>query len=145
MDPAEVVRAAIASVPGAAALVALDVSAGVGPVLLDRSHFERVLVNLIDNAVRHGGGTVDVRIGRTERRLVVEIADHGPGLPPTIARAVLDRRHDSPDTALRPSGPGLGLTVTRSLVEVLEGTLRHGATPGGGATFVVELPYRDER
>jgi two-component system sensor histidine kinase KdpD len=145
MDPAEVVRSAIGSVPGAAPLVAVDVDARVGPVLLDRGHLERVLVNLIDNAVRHGGGTVDLTVARSEQRLVITIADRGPGLPPTIARAVLDRRHDSPDTALRPSGPGLGLTVTRSLVEGLEGTLHYETTPGGGATFVVELPYRDGR
>lgn len=144
-DVGEVVRSAIASVPGAAALVAVDADPAVGPVVLDRSHLERVLVNLLDNAVRHGRGPVELAIRRTAGCLAITIVDHGPGVPPTIARAVLDRRHDSPDAALRPAGPGLGLTVTRSLVEGLGGTLRHETTPGGGATFTVEIPHRDTR
>jgi signal transduction histidine kinase len=145
IDPADLVRSAIASVPGAQALVAIEIEPQLSPVLLDGGHLERVLVNLIDNAVRHGGGPVELAVRHIDRRLVISIVDHGPGVPPTIARTVLDRRFGSPDSELRPSGPGLGLTVTRSLVEGLGGTLRHEPTPGGGATFVVDVPYRSRR
>ena len=145
VDPADLVRSAIGSVPGAEALVSVDIGTDVGPVLLDRIHAERVLVNLIDNAVRHGGGLVGLTAHRADDRLVITVVDHGPGLPPTISRAVLDRPFGSPDAALRPTGAGLGLTVTRGLVEGLGGTLHHRPTPGGGATFVVEVPYRDAR
>lgn len=145
VDVGATVRSAVAAIAGAEAVTTVEVDPGLGPVLVDGAQLERVVVNLVDNALRHGGGAVEVGAQRSGSQIEVTVVDHGPGLPPTIGRAVLDRSGDPEDANLRPAGPGLGLTITRGLVEGIGGTLTHRRTPGGGATFVVAFPFRDGR
>jgi signal transduction histidine kinase len=140
VDVAAAIRGAVAAVPGAEVVATAEVDPAVGAVLLDGAHLERVLVNLLDNAIRHSEGTpVEITATRDDAELIIDVADHGPGLPPAVARRVLDRGSD--DSALRPAASGLGLTITRGLVESMGGRISHLPTPGGGATFRLVFPY----
>ncbi|MFH8750272.1 sensor histidine kinase [Streptomyces rimosus] len=100
----------------------------------DRRRVERVLVNLLANAAKHGRPPVEVRVEGT--RIVVR--DHGPGYPPELCAEGPRRfRTAAPE---RGTGHGLGLTIAVGQAEVLGGRLTFGAAEGGGAEAVLELP-----
>lgn len=111
-------------------------AAAADPVLL-----QRVLVNLLANALRHRPTGTRVRVSTSAFAEVVEIrvTDHGPGIP-------VDRRDDVflPFQRLgdldNSTGLGLGLALSRGFVEGMGGTLLPEDTPGGGLTMVVQLP-----
>ncbi|MFH8409464.1 sensor histidine kinase [Streptomyces sp. NPDC018019] len=109
----------------------------VGPaqvVETDRRRVERVLVNLLANAAKHGRPPVEVRVEGA--RIVVR--DHGPGYPPELCAEGPRRfRTAAPE---RGTGHGLGLTIAVGQAEVLGGRLVFGTAEGGGAEAVLELP-----
>jgi len=76
-----------------------------------------------------------------ETSVTVRIADHGGGLPPDTAAMAFDRffRAD-PSRSRHQGGAGLGLAITAAIVEAHRGTIAVSTTPGGGATFSVQLP-----
>ncbi|MEU7147511.1 HAMP domain-containing sensor histidine kinase [Streptomyces sp. NPDC045456] len=100
----------------------------------DRRRVERVLVNLLANAAKHGAPPVEVRVEGV--RIVVR--DHGPGYPPELCEEGPRRfRTAAPE---RGTGHGLGLTIAAGQAEVLGGRLVFGTAEGGGAEAVLELP-----
>ncbi len=106
------------------------------PVLL-----QRVLVNLLDNAVKYAPAGVPVRLSASTFGDVVEIrvADRGPGISPDRLDLVFvpfQRLGDTDNTA----GLGLGLAIAKGFTEGMGGTLTAEETPGGGLTMVVSLP-----
>jgi two-component system sensor histidine kinase KdpD len=113
-------------------------------VIADPGLLERVLANLVENAVRHGRGspvTVGVSGVRTAvgDRVEVHVVDHGPGVAQAQREAMFapfQRMGDAPAGV----GLGLGLAVAKGLTEAMGGTLRAEDTPGGGLTMVVDLP-----
>ena len=107
--------------------VADDVKAWADPLALDQ-----VLSNLIGNALQHGGPRVTIT-GRVERaRVVVQVCDDGPGLPPGWSGRL-------PSPPLPGPGGGLGLSIATQLVELLDGELAYD-DGAGGARFTVRLP-----
>ena len=103
---------------------------------------DRIVTNLLDNAVRYGGssGSIQVTMTATEREAIVEVVDHGPG----IVAADLDRIFE-PFFRVRadtggPAGNGLGLAIARNLAERSGGHLSAASQPGAGATFRLALP-----
>ncbi|AEV83103.1 Ethylene receptor 2 [Actinoplanes sp. SE50] len=115
------------------------------PVRLARVPFERIVRNLLDNAVRHAGRRVEIRItadpaaaGRT--RLRVEVADDGPGIHPGDRDRIFDRftRVDAARDR-HAGGAGLGLSLARELATQLGGILRVADRPVPGATFELTL------
>jgi two-component system sensor histidine kinase HydH len=134
-DPAALVReAAGAAAPGR---VEIDDAAAPRAWPLDREKMRQVLVNLVENAAELGAGAIEARVARAERRLVIEIRDHGPG----IAEADLPHVFE-PFFTRRTRGTGLGLAVARRLVDLHGGTLTAANAPGGGAIFRMEVPWR---
>ena len=107
---------------------------------------EHVLINLVENATLHGAADAPVEIRGSEHGDTVRIAivDHGPGVPASDRECIFDEfvRRDAPTDG---GGTGLGLTIVRALVDAQGGRVWCEATPGGGATFVVELPAGNER
>jgi two-component system sensor histidine kinase KdpD len=107
---------------------------------------EHVLANLLENAALHArcDTPIEVRGDVHDGRVRVAVVDRGPGVPVTDRERIFDefvRRHAPTDG----SGTGLGLTIVRALVEAHHGSVWCEATPGGGATFVVELaPSRED-
>jgi two-component system sensor histidine kinase KdpD len=108
-------------------------------VLADSGLLERVLANVVDNALRYShDGPVRVTAGRVGDRVLIAVADEGPG----IARGTEDQlfapfqRFGDQDNS---TGIGLGLSVARGFVEAMGGTIAATDTPGGGLTIEIDL------
>ena len=113
----------------------------------DAGLLERALANLIDNALRHGDGPVEVRSDllsgdepSAEARCRIRVIDHGPGIPADERARVFVPFHQYGDRHRQESGVGLGLSVAGGFVSAIGGTLAVEETPGGGTTMVVLLP-----
>jgi two-component system sensor histidine kinase HydH len=106
-------------------------------VMLDSPRMHQVLVNLLQNAVQASNDEqpIEVTVERTERRLRIEIRDHGPGLPPGDEAKIFDAFQTS-----KTHGTGLGLAIARRIVELHQGTLAAHNHPEGGAVFMLEIP-----
>ena len=111
------------------------------PVSLDYLMIDRVLTNLLENAVKYTppGTPLDVRVERDGDRVRVAVADHGSGIPAHARQAVFDKFRRL-ERGGRAQGSGLGLTVSKGLVEGHGGRIWVEETPDGGATFVFDLP-----
>lgn len=107
-------------------------------VLVDPRSIERILDNLLTNAVRHGAPPVEVQIRRVADHAELTVRDHGPGIDPDHAEEIFDpfaqvgRR--------RAGGIGLGLTIALRLAHANGGELRVASGPETGAGFVLEVP-----
>src|SRR3954447_6885339 len=114
------------------------------PARVDEEKLVTVLTNLLANAVRYAprGGVVRCTAAVEDGRLVVEVADSGPGVPAAEREAIFERFHqiDGPRHQ-RPGGTGLGLAIVRELVTLLGGTVTATDAPEGGALLRFELPH----
>lgn len=123
----------------------VDADTVAGPVLVDPQRMAQVLGNLLDNALRHTppGGTVKLTVGQPERRWVeLKVGDTGEGIDPAHLPHVFERfyRADAARARSR-GGSGIGLTISRALVEAHGGRLSASSEGlGEGATFTVRLP-----
>jgi signal transduction histidine kinase len=108
----------------------------------DPDRIQQVLVNLLDNAVKYGGGTpVTVKVEDDTHGVRVSVADRGPGILPADRERIFEKffRAD-PQLTHAPSGTGLGLYISRELARRMGGRLYLDPAPSAGATFVLELP-----
>jgi two-component system sensor histidine kinase KdpD len=121
--------------------VALEIDDGLPPISLDYLMIDQVVTNLLENAVKYtpDGSPIDVRVTHVGDRIRVAVADHGPGIPANKRAAVFDKFYRL-ERRGRIQGSGLGLAVSKGLVEGHGGQIWIAETPGGGATFLFELP-----
>ena len=106
----------------------------------DRVRIAQVVTNLLQNAARYGQGRpVDVRVENAGGVGCITVVDHGMGIA-TEDRARIFEKFERAVPARQFGGLGLGLWITRQIVEAHGGRITVGETPGGGATFKVELP-----
>jgi signal transduction histidine kinase len=107
----------------------------------DADAIERVLLNLVDNAIRHGGNHVRVGARRKAERVIITVRDDGPGIPDEQRGRIFERFHRV-DTAANPdqAGSGLGLAISRDLAQAMGGSLALTHTDAAGASFTFELP-----
>jgi two-component system, OmpR family, sensor histidine kinase TctE len=103
------------------------------PILGNAGAIERVLTNLVQNAVEHGGEQVLVRVERTS----IEVEDDGPGIPAEERDRVFEPFHR---LRPRPSGTGLGLNLVRQVMDHHHGRVTIAGAPGGGTIVRVEFP-----
>ncbi|MFF0316334.1 ATP-binding protein [Micromonospora sp. NPDC005252] len=111
------------------------------PVALrtDPRRLERVLANLVTNAVEHGGGEIRATVTGAGALVVFEVTDQGPGIPAEHLPHVFDRFHKV-DASRSAPGSGLGLAIAREHAALLGGVLSVRSAPGAGARFRLELP-----
>ncbi len=119
----------------------VDVPDTLPSALADQPLLERVLVNLLANALRHSpeGAPVLVTASSLGDRVEIRVVDRGPGIPTRDRDRVFVpfQRLGDTDNA---RGVGLGLALARGLAEAMDGTLEAEDTPGGGVTMTVTLP-----
>ncbi|WP_431306141.1 ATP-binding protein [Mycobacterium hubeiense] len=128
-----------ASVFGRDGLDRVKVDVGDAVALADGGLLERVLANLIDNALRYApDGPVRVTAGRVGDRVLIAVVDEGPGIPRGAQEQLFApfQRLGDHDTS---TGVGLGLSVARGFVEAMGGSISATDTPGGGLTVEIEL------
>ncbi|MDT5362798.1 MAG: two-component system, OmpR family, sensor histidine kinase KdpD [Mycobacterium sp.] len=123
------------------------VEVGDAVVMADSGLLERVLANLIDNALRYApNSVVRVNAGRVGDRVLIAVIDEGPGIPRGTEEQLFEpfQRGGDRDNS---SGVGLGLSVAKGFVEAMGGTVIATDTPGGGLTIEIDLaaPPKDEQ
>ena len=121
--------------------IGLAVNTRAGTVLADRTLIDRVLVNLLNNGLRHvrRGDVVEIGAFRSGGGVVVHVDDSGPGIPPEDRDRIFDRFAQL-DPARSSGGTGLGLALARGIARLHGGDLEVGTSPLGGARFVWNLP-----
>jgi two-component system sensor histidine kinase KdpD len=137
----EVIGAAVLAVPEAAGRVTIDIPEDLPLVQADPGLLERVLANLLDNAIRHSGDTGAVEVSATagETTAKLKVTDHGPGVP-AGERDRLFEPFQRLDDRGNSKGLGLGLAVARGFVEAMDGILIADSSTGGGLTMRLRLP-----
>jgi PAS domain S-box-containing protein len=119
---------------------AIDVAARLPETWLDADKIDQILANLIENAIRHGAGTVTTVIEpalvQGEPGVAVSVRDQGPGISPEFAPRVFRQFW----RAKRRGGAGLGLFIVKGLVEAHGGSINVAQAPGGGAEFRFTMP-----
>ena len=121
--------------------IELDVPDDLDPVLLDRHRFEQALTNLISNANRFAskGGHIGVRLVEENDHIHLTVSDDGPGIPVDEQERIFEKFYVVTDG--RPqTGVGLGLYITRQLVELHGGRIWVESEPGQGSAFHVWIP-----
>jgi PAS domain S-box-containing protein len=147
VQPAEVVEAALDVMRPAADAKGIRLQSildpGAGPVSGDPDRLQQAMWNLLANAVKFTpkGGKVQVRLERINSHVEITVSDTGEGISAEFLPYVFDRFRQADKAAKRQGGLGLGLAITRQIVELHGGTIRaHSAGAGQGAAFTVELP-----
>jgi signal transduction histidine kinase len=139
VDPAELARDVVAAAALRAIPATLEVVDPLPPIDADESRLAQALDNLVTNAFVHGGpeASVSVRAEAHGDHVRLSVSDSGPGIPTDDLDRIFDVgvRLDP-----RSRGMGLGLALTRAIVEGHGGTLTAVSTPGESATFTIELP-----
>ena len=118
------------------------VDVGVEPTMTlsaDPVRLKRILGNLVDNAIVHGGGTVRVRARAHGDRILVDVTDDGPGIGFDELDKIFDRFHKS-DRSRATGGSGLGLAIARQYARSHGGSITVHNEPGHGACFTLTLP-----
>lgn len=121
---------------------AIEVELGdrLATVEVDLDRFRLVFNNLIDNALKHGGGPVRLSHTRDGAWAVLHIDDAGPGIPEALRERVFEKFFRVPGTPKQ--GTGLGLGLVRDLVRAHGGQVTVALSPAGGARFSVRLPLQ---
>jgi two-component system osmolarity sensor histidine kinase EnvZ len=109
------------------------------PLALRPSAMQRLVANLLDNALRHGGAEVEVATRVESGRAVIEVLDRGPGIPPGESERML-QPFTRLDRARSTSGTGLGLAIVDRIARLHGGSVQLLARGGGGLRARVELP-----
>jgi PAS domain S-box-containing protein len=144
VDVAELTRATVsamqAHLPESVA-IDVDVAPNIGTAAGAPDRIQQVLVNLLDNAAKYAPGPIAIRVEAADGYIRVSIADFGPGLTPAEQKRIFEKFYRAGAHLTRSSGgTGLGLYISRELVQRMGGRLNVRSKPGDGATFVIELP-----
>lgn len=121
----------------------VDAPAGLPDVEIDRAQIERVISNLVTNGARatRPGGRVAVAVTATSDGVQIAVADDGIGIPAEHLARIFEPFAQVPGAAA--GGAGLGLSISRRIVEAHRGRLTVQSAPGAGSTFMFTLPRAD--
>ncbi|MEU1086955.1 HAMP domain-containing sensor histidine kinase [Streptomyces sp. NPDC005892] len=146
LDTVDVADQVTACIDARAWLDAVELDAERGMMVrLDPRRLDVILANLIGNALKHGGSPVRVRVRTEGEELVIEVRDHGPGIPGDVLPHVFDRFYKASASRPRSEGSGLGLSIAMENALIHGGTISAANSPDGdGAVFVLRLPRAAE-
>ncbi|MDQ2957538.1 MAG: DUF4118 domain-containing protein [Actinomycetota bacterium] len=128
--------------------VVTDVSPELPEVLADPGLLERVIANVVENALRYSPATEQVRVVAERQGETVElrVIDRGPGIAPAAKAAVFEAFQRRDDRAVSTgAGVGLGLAIALGFVESMRGSIALEDTPGGGLIVSIALPVKPEQ
>ena len=152
VDAAELLRDAVAQVSGQAQAqnVRLELvlpPTPLAPVQADRTRLQQVVLNLLSNAVKYNrpSGSVTLDASATDTRLRIVVRDTGPGLSPAQLQQLVQPFNRLGRETGAIQGTGIGLVITRNLVQLMAGTLEVESQPGVGSSFCLELPLAEQR
>ena len=115
---------------------------------IDRGNFDKIVINILSNAFKFTptGGEIRISLKQSEKEAIINIFDNGEKIPEDKLERIFERFYQSPSSANdRNVGTGIGLDLTRSLVELHHGTIEaHNNTDGPGCEFTVTIPLGDE-
>jgi signal transduction histidine kinase len=144
VDLGQFLRESVESIgPDAKARVEILAPQEHAPVAIDPQRVDQILRNLLDNALKFSGPDAPVTIeGRIDGDVVAfSVTDHGNGILPEDLPSIFDRFHQAGEVLTRErEGAGLGLYITKRLVEAMDGTIEVNSEPGLGSTFTVRVP-----
>src|SRR5216683_1213954 len=140
-DLGEIIACSLDGFGPAARAVTVDFPPDLPQVMADPPIMERIIVNLIDNALRYSptGSPLLLTAGAYGDQVELRVIDRGPGIPEAERDRAFMPFERLGDTS-SPTSVGLGLTVSRGLTEAMGGTLKPEETPGGGLTMAISLP-----
>jgi len=123
----------------------LRISIAPGPVpvgLFDFVHSLRIVVNLIENALKYSPSDtpIDIAVTRDGEHLAISVTDRGPGVVPSERERIFEPFYRPAGVASDVGGAGLGLAIARRLAEAQSGTLTLLDRDGGGSVFTLHLP-----
>ena len=120
-----------------------SIEPGVDPVRFDNQRLSRAVSNLVSNALRHtpAGGKISVCASRANGGTEITVSDSGEGIAPADIPYLFDRFYRSEKSRSRQTGgAGLGLAITRGIVEAHHGSISVESTPGSGSKFIIRIP-----
>lgn len=119
--------------------------AGVLAIHADRVRLKQVLINLLSNAIKYNrpGGTVALHATCRHGTVRISVADTGEGIPPEQVKDLFTRFNRLGREKGSIEGTGIGLALSKRLVELMNGTITAESVPGTGSTFLIELPGCD--
>ncbi len=146
VDPAQLIQTAVKDVAPSAAgrsgTIRVDASSPLPKVWADADMMRRVLINLLENAIKFSAPETDIEIGARQDKGTVEfwVQDHGPGIPVSERTRIFEKFRRVKDTRSRSGGLGIGLAFCDIAVRSHGGTIRVDSEEGRGSRFVVALP-----
>ena len=129
-------------------VVHLDLPKGAALVMADRDRLMQVMLNLLSNAekfIPQGSGRINVSLKQKHNLYQVRIADNGPGIPPAAQAVIFEKFRQVGDKSTNPMGTGLGLPISREIIEHFGGRISVHSSPGDGAIFIFKLPCIKQR
>jgi Na+/proline symporter/nitrogen-specific signal transduction histidine kinase len=152
VDLNEVIRQSVATtkqlIVDKGGVVHLHLPQRASHVMADRDRLMQVMLNLLSNAekfIPQGCGRIDVTLRRENNFYRVSIADNGPGIPLAAQRFIFEKFRQLGDKNANPMGTGLGLPISREIVEHFGGRISVSSSPGNGAIFSFALPCKEEQ
>ncbi len=128
--------------------IQMEVDEGLPPVKADRLRLTQIISNLVDNACAYTpqGGRITIRASKEDRLAKIEVEDTGIGIPPEEQPKIFKRFFRGSHPVVRErQGTGLGLHITKRLVEMQGGEIWFRSAPGKGTTFTFTLPFWEEK
>jgi two-component system phosphate regulon sensor histidine kinase PhoR len=114
-------------------------------ILMDKDAISQAFLNLLSNAVKYSEEQkyIGVEISREIDSVLISVTDHGIGIAKGELKKIFDKFYRVPnDMVKKPRGSGLGLTLTRHIVESHNGKLEVDSEPGRGSRFIIRLPLK---
>ncbi|MFD3498429.1 ATP-binding protein [Streptomyces sp. NPDC058676] len=141
VDDVDVVDQITACIDARAWLDAVELDAERGiHARLDPRRLDVILANLVGNALKHGGSPVRVAVRAADEEVVIEVRDHGPGIPEDVLPHVFDRFYKASASRPRSEGSGLGLSIALENAHIHGGEITAANSAEGGAVFTLRLP-----